>query len=55
MTRMERRDTARESKSKLAEEDGDQVGDLLRLLGLHSVPFTGAQKYRGRWISKRLI
>lgn len=34
----------RESKeTELTEEDGDQLGDLLRLLGLHSVPFTGAQ------------
>ena len=35
----------RESKeTELTKEDGeDQLGDLLRLLGLHSVPFPGAQ------------
>ena len=33
----------REAKEAELTEDGDQLGDLLRLLGLHSVPFTGAQ------------
>lgn len=49
-------DTARESKeTELTEEDLRSVRDLLRLLGLHSVPFTGAQNIEEVVMFKRLI
>lgn len=45
MTNADRKEgiQTREAKETELTEDGDQLGDLLSLLGLHSVPFTGAQ------------